>query len=439
MSAVKYDSRYESTVVAIASPRAEGAVLAYADLLTAHRNTRITPVRITSEGPVAVPRCSPPTGAGSSFIRGAVTHIARVERVGLIVAEWMNDPNDMQDVLRLAQEFAVPAVFIRHPEMKPRGRVLAATAGGPNVFQQMWVARETACGLGVPVDMLRIAHPAADPATLSHSLDLTAALDACSCRLLHMEARMEVKKAVNVADAIAASVRDGDLLVLGAPSALRLTSDFAGSLPHAVANRVHGPLILLSAPPDNHLSLRRLFWGGLIKTDMQFRDKKHVLSALIENIALHNQIPRSSVADPLDRALRREAIMSTAVDCETAFPHVTLRGFFGVVGSMAICPDGVAFDSPDGRPTRFFYLLVTPDGLCDEYLATLAMIARRMVNPEVRRVLLACHSPAQALDALEPRAETVGRTESGLPPCPRGATHKTEELTEQQPIEAVHR
>lgn len=414
---MRCNPRYESTVVAITTRRSEGAVLAYANLLTAHRNTRIAPVRLASEDPVVVPRCSPSTGAGNGFIRGAVTHIARVERIGLIVAEWLNDPNDMQDVLRLAQEFAVPAVFIRHPEMKPRGRVLVATAGGPNVLQQMWVARETACGLGVPVKIFRIAHPAVDPSTLPPSLDSTAALDACSCRLLHMEARVEVKKAVNVADAIAASVRDGDLLVLGAPSALRLTSDFAGSLPHAVANRVHGPLILLTAPPDNHLSLRRLFWGGLIKTDMHFRDKKHALSALIENIALHNQIPRSSVADTLDRALRREAIMSTAVDCETAFPHVTLRGFRGVVGSMAVCPEGVAFDSPDGRPTRFLYLLVTPDGLCDEYLATLAMIARRMIRQDIRTALLRCQTPAQVLDILEPRPAIAETMDSTLRPC----------------------
>lgn len=222
---------------------------------------------------------------------------------------------------------------------------------------------------------------------------------------------MEIKKALDVADAIAASVREGDLLVLGAPSALRITSDFEGSLPHTIAKRVSVPLILLSTPSDNRLRLRRLFWGGLIQTDLRPRDKTQALSALIENLALHNQIPLSSVTDTLDRALRRENIMSTAVDCETAFPHVTLPGFFGVAGSMAICPEGVAFGSLDSLPTRFLYLLVTPDNLCDEYLATLGMIARRMFRPEVRAALLRCRTSAQVLDILEPREdELLGAT-----------------------------
>jgi mannitol/fructose-specific phosphotransferase system IIA component (Ntr-type)/nucleotide-binding universal stress UspA family protein len=406
-------------VVAVASRPSEGAILTYADMLTSHRNARVTPVRLHADNPFVVPWGSPANGSGNGFIRGAITHIARVEKVGLIVSEWLSDPLEMQDVLRLAHELAVPAVFVRHSATKPRGRVLVATAGGPNVLQQMWVARQTACTLGLPVHFLRIVHPAVTPAAMPPTDAPTDALDACSCRLLHMEARMETKRAVNVADAIASSVRQDDLLVIGGPSALRLTADFAGSLPHAVAGRVSAPMVLLSAPPENRISLRRLFWGGLIKTGLRPHDKRHAVSALIENLAHHNQLPRSSVADTLDRALRREAIMSTAVDCETAFPHVTLRGFFGVVGSMAVCPDGVAFDSPDGRPTRFLYLLVTPDGLCDEYLSTLAMIARRMIRQDVRAALLRCQTPAQVLDILEPRemptADPESVTRAGCP------------------------
>lgn len=436
---MKCNPRHESTVVTVASRRSEGAILAYADLLTAHRNARVAPVRLQVADPFVVPWGSPSGRAGNGFIRTAITQIARAEKVGMIVSEWLPDPHDMQQLLRLAHELAVPAVVIRHPEARPRGRLLVATAGGPGVLQQMWVARQTACSLDLPVSFLRVVHPAVTPVGMSPSDDPVAALDVCACRLLHMEARMEIKRAVKVDDAIASCVREGDLLVLGAPSALRMTSGFEESLPHVVAHRVSAPLILLSTPPNNRLSVRGLLWGGLIKTGLRPRDKKHALSALIENLACHNQIPRSSVGDTLDRALRREAIMSTAVDCETAFPHVTLRGFFGVAASMAICPEGVAFDSPDGRPTRFLYLLVTPDGFCDDYLAILAMVARRMINPEVRQALLACRSPAHALDILEPRPAISGRTESALPPCRKSVACEADELAEPPTMETSPR
>ncbi len=54
--------------------------------------------------------------------------------------------------------------------------------------------------------------------------------------------------------------------------------------------------------------------------------------------------------------------MSTAVDCDTAFPHVTLHGFFGVAASIIICPDGIDFGNEDNQPTRFIVLFVTLRG-----------------------------------------------------------------------------
>lgn len=99
--------------------------------------------------------------------------------------------------------------------------------------------------------------------------------------------------------------------------------------------------------------------------------------------------------------------MSTAVDFETAFPHVTLRGFFGVAASMGICPEGVAFDSERGQPTRFISLFVTPDGFYDDYLAALAKLAKRMIDANVRGALLSCETPSQARDILEPRQDNI--------------------------------
>jgi mannitol/fructose-specific phosphotransferase system IIA component (Ntr-type) len=137
------------------------------------------------------------------------------------------------------------------------------------------------------------------------------------------------------------------------------------------------------------------------------RDKQESIDILIENLILHKQIPRASKSDILDRALRREQLMSTAVDCETAFPHVTIPGFFGVAASMGICPNGVAFGSENGEPTRFISLFITPEGLYDDYLAALTKLARRMIDPQVRKALLMCETPSQARDILEPCDDAI--------------------------------
>ena len=401
---MRHNPLHASTVLVVTSRGAERAILSYVDTFTAHRNARVSTVYLPAKDSLVIP-WGTSHASGNGFIQTALREIFKTQRFALIVSEWLPNPNDMQVVIRLAHELRVPAVFVRDPQVRPRGRILIATGGGPNVLQQMWVAREMACAWDRPVHLLRIVHPTLRSETVAPWPDATAAPDACSCRLLHMAPSVEIKPATDVVDAITANIRDGDLLVLGAPSALRLTSDFAGSIPHVVANQVSGPLVLLSSPTDNDINLRRLFWGNLIKTGLHAHDKKHALTALIENLTQHNQLPQSSQTDTLDRALRREAIMSTAVNCATAFPHVKLRGFFGIAATMGICPDGVPFDSPDGQSTRFIYLLVTPDGFCEEHLALLAKIARRMIDPKVREALLPCRTPAQVLDILEPREE----------------------------------
>lgn len=439
MPILRHNTLHESTVVAIASRNAERSILSYVDMLTSHHNARVSTVRLTVEDPFVILWDQPQEDSGNEALCTAIRKTSKTRRIGIIVSEWLPSPTDMQDVLRLAHELRVPAMFVRHPQVKPRGRVLVATAGGPNVLQQMWVARETAGAWGIPVHMLRIVPPTLRSDPVPSPAGPAAALDACSCRLLHMDPQVEIKRATDVIAAVATSHRDGDLLVLGAPSSLRLASDFAGSIPHGVAKRVSCPIILLSKPPDSDGSLRKLFWGRLIQTGMRVRNKKHALAAMIENLIHHNQLAYASRHDILERTLRREAIMSTAVDCETAFPHVTLRGFFGVVATMAICPDGVPFDSPDGHPTRFIFLLVMPDGFCEEYLAILAKIALRMINSEVRQALLACHTPAQTLDILEPRAGLAGSTEAGLTLCLSGATLETDELAKHLPRETFQR
>ncbi len=394
-------------VVVVASRQAEAHVRAYASMLTMHRPARIHNVYACPDDPFIVPWGYCEKTSCSARLGEAFRTITVDGEIGLIVSEWQATPCNMQEVLQQGHRLGVPVVVIRQPYDRPCGRILAATSGGPSVLQMMWVAREMAQALRLPVHLLRIVSP---PVTAGH--ESTAALDASTCRLLRMEADIEVRRAEEVEDAIVESVRDGDMLVMGAPSAFGIASCFAGSLPHRIAGRVTAPVVLLSMPPDTETSLRTLLWGELIHPQVRFRDKNDALSSMIENLLRHNHIPNTSRFDLLERALRREAIMPTAMDCETAFPHIALNGFSGVTCCMAICPDGVDFGSPDGHLTRFICLLVTPDGFYDDYLATIALLARRMIRTEIRAGLLQCRTPLEALDILEPEDNSAPDSEA---------------------------
>ncbi len=411
---MRKNTLYDSTVAVVDVGESESMIRWYAERLTGRRHRRVCVIRRTN--PLIQASAALADAISPDSVPGTIRQLSKTDTIGMLVCEWSAIDVNMQTLLHLANELGAPAVFIRHDDLAPIKRVVVATAGGPNVLDLMWIAKELASAYRVPTSILHC-RSTATAHDLKNAYAEHISLEAMGARLLGMHAAVEVHDGQDFTQCIGAYLRQNDLLVLGAPSPLRRTMPFADSIPEIVAKTVKTPMVLLSSPPQRGVDLRRLFWGGLIKTGARFRDKQDAISSLIQNLANHNQLPRAGQSDILDRALRREQSISTAVDCETAFPHVRLRGFFGLAAAMAICPDGVAFGSMDGQPTRFFYFMITPDGLCEDYLAALARISRRMIMPKIRAALLACKTPAQVLDILEPREMTQGISEARSPVC----------------------
>ena len=78
-----------------------------------------------------------------------------------------------------------------------------------------------------------------------------------------------------------------------------------------------------------------------------------------------------------------------------AIPHGKLPGIKRVFAAFARSPQGVDFQSLDGRPTHLFFLLVAPEDSAGAHLKALARISRLFKDPEFRTRLM------QAKDAQE--------------------------------------
>ncbi len=328
--------------------------------------------------------------------------------VGFLIADWDWDKDRHQTLLQQVAELDIPAVFVRQARLDGVRRVLVATAGGPHTLQHMWVAREISSTLKVPVRVVRMVHPDEQDARNASGVSSwseTAGTEAS--RLLGLALAADIIVTDDCAKGIANSLRDGDLLVMGAPSPFQIAEHFVETIPAAVARLVDTPLVLMHSRRSGRLTLRSLFWGRLARVGLRLPDKEAVIAELIDALISHNQVPFSLRSKLVECAMRRERMGSSAVDGQTAFPHIRLPGFLGVAGALAVCPDGVDFGSPDGSLAKFVFLLVTTDGFCDDYLAVLARIARRMIRPEVRDALLTCTTQAEILDVLEPNTTSL--------------------------------
>lgn len=379
----------------VSAPEMGAGVLRHASMLSQACSARLsvlctpgTPYPSTPHGPHGLLYV---VGAPDS-LRAKVQRFTAHADVGLIVADWGHDPRELGATLRMTLELRVPGVFLRENPADPTRRILVPTTGGPHVVKQLWIASELSRALNIPIQLLQVVARHDVQEQREHGDD---ALAHARKRLAGITEPLDLVVADDAVAGIRSYARPGDLIILGAPNYWRVAHEFEGSIPDRVAQAVPNSLLMLLTPKAAHLRLQDIFWEEMIHLDMAPRDKREALAMLVNVLVEHGQVPRPWADAVLESAVAREGVLSTAMDCETALPHVALPDFTGMIGCFGICPKGVAFGEADGPLTRFIFLLVTPARAYGEYLNVLAMIARLVMAPETRQRLLACRSAAE--------------------------------------------
>jgi mannitol/fructose-specific phosphotransferase system IIA component (Ntr-type) len=94
-------------------------------------------------------------------------------------------------------------------------------------------------------------------------------------------------------------------------------------------------------------------------------------------------------------ALRREAIVSTAVEHSLAFPHVRDVEGGGLTFAVGLKEKGIEFGAPDRVLSKIFFFIVIPTPASAFYLRLLAGLVRTFESSEARKALLDCEKPEQ--------------------------------------------
>jgi PTS system nitrogen regulatory IIA component len=78
--------------------------------------------------------------------------------------------------------------------------------------------------------------------------------------------------------------------------------------------------------------------------------------------------------------MERERLGSTGIGGGIGIPHGKMERLTSLVLGVGISHQGVDFESLDGRPTRIFFLLMTPENSAGLHLKLLARISRLLKN-----------------------------------------------------------
>jgi len=140
------------------------------------------------------------------------------------------------------------------------------------------------------------------------------------------------------------------------------------------------------------LSLHRILF-------LNHTSKKDVLLALADNLAAAPQVKNSQ--ELTTEILKREELMSTAIGCGIAIPHVRLSSITDLVVSVGISrTDIIDFKPLDDEPVRLVFMIAAAHNQHAYYLQTLSWFSTRLKNKELRDSLLQAQTEQEVYDLL---------------------------------------
>jgi mannitol/fructose-specific phosphotransferase system IIA component (Ntr-type) len=150
------------------------------------------------------------------------------------------------------------------------------------------------------------------------------------------------------------------------------------------------------------MRLSELFSPEDVLVDFKPADKWDGIARLVDHLVARGRLRAEARNGIVEAVMARERSMSTGMEHGIAIPHAAVDGVETVVAAMGVVndPQGLTFESIDGRPTRVVVLLVIPRAQKLLHIRTLADIARVLGRDVVREQLIAASSRVGAWGVL---------------------------------------
>ena len=156
------------------------------------------------------------------------------------------------------------------------------------------------------------------------------------------------------------------------------------------SNKLNPPAV--SVQPQSIISPHRILF-------LDHSRKKDALLELAENLAAAPQVKNRQELSA--EILKREELMSTAIGCGIAIPHVRLSSVTDLVVSAGISRANIAdFHPLDEEPVRLIFMIAAAHNQHAYYLQTLSWFSTRLKNKDLRDKLLCAQTPQEAYDLL---------------------------------------
>jgi fructose-specific phosphotransferase system IIA component len=134
----------------------------------------------------------------------------------------------------------------------------------------------------------------------------------------------------------------------------------------------------------------------VIEVNLPVADKDDSIRKIIDISSKTGKI--LDVKKVTDTIFERERLVSTGVGKGFAIPHGKTDAIDDIVAAFVITKEPIDFDSIDGEPVRFIFLLIGKETLLNTHIKLLSRISRLMNKEEFRDKLLEAKSKEEVLN-----------------------------------------
>lgn len=144
------------------------------------------------------------------------------------------------------------------------------------------------------------------------------------------------------------------------------------------------------------MGLDELLTEQLIAENLQGKNKYQVIEELLDLLVKTGKIEDRDTC--LHDLIEREQYLSTGLENGLAVPHAKTIACRELLVSFGISREGLDFDSLDGKPAYFIFLVVSPRDTSGPHIKILAQITRNFRENETVQKLKEAQSKKEILD-----------------------------------------
>jgi len=124
-----------------------------------------------------------------------------------------------------------------------------------------------------------------------------------------------------------------------------------------------------------------------IRAELAARDKEGAVREIVQSLLDAGDVESDEFESIVKAILKREELGSTGIGRGVAVPHTKHPSVDRLVGTVAVCKEGVDFASLDGEIVQLFFLLVSPPDRPGDHLRALENISRQLRDETFCRFL----------------------------------------------------